>query len=210
MIAASVHSYLHAVVLVHKLFFALLDHISSVLGMWQWGTTRWVESTERYKRPNTMEGSHDRSSSCSQLQVHENRDEGFYRLSLLRQHNPLSLSQRQEPCQGTSTLSINMTYWRALYGARGQCSVLRVARPLLNFSERGLGTKAKVYRIGDILSLDKALYWVSEPDPQKKWKRVWEIGWGGSALCTQSADAILIDWWLHSCMHLLEMQTATR
>jgi len=35
MIAGGVHSYLHAVVLVHKLFFALLDHISSVLGVWQ-------------------------------------------------------------------------------------------------------------------------------------------------------------------------------
>jgi len=34
---------------------------------------------------------------------------------------------------------------------------------------------------------------VSEPDPQKIGKRVWEIGWGGSVPCAWNAGVLLID-----------------
>jgi len=33
---------------------------------------------------------------------------------------------------------------------------------------------------------------VSETDPRKIRKRVWEIGWGGSVPCTRNAGALLI------------------
>lgn len=44
-----------------------LSSISSVIGVWWWNTTLWAENTEQYKGLNTMEGSYNRSSSCSQL-----------------------------------------------------------------------------------------------------------------------------------------------
>jgi len=34
---------------------------------------------------------------------------------------------------------------------------------------------------------------VSEPDPQKIEKRVWEIGWGGSVHCSRNAGVLPID-----------------
>ena len=34
---------------------------------------------------------------------------------------------------------------------------------------------------------------VSEPDPRKIEKRVWEIGWGGSVHCARNAGALPID-----------------
>ena len=34
---------------------------------------------------------------------------------------------------------------------------------------------------------------VSEPDPRKIGRRVWEIGWGGSVHCTRNAGALPID-----------------
>ena len=34
---------------------------------------------------------------------------------------------------------------------------------------------------------------VSEPDPRKIEKRVWEIGWGGSVHCAQNAGALPIN-----------------
>ena len=51
---------------------------------------------------------------------------------------------------------------------------------------------------------------VSEPDPRKIEKRVWEIGWGGSVHCARNAGTLPIDSWLHAYARLLKIQTATR
>ena len=92
-------SYLHAVVLVCKLFFALLDHGTVSVLCLACGNealhTLWVESTERYKRSNTMEDSRDRSSSCSQLlsvQIQRWRLLPPFSALATTFHNPLSLT----------------------------------------------------------------------------------------------------------------------
>ena len=36
------------------------------------------------------------------------------------------------------------------------------------------------------------------------------VGWGGSVPCARNAGVLPIGSWLHSCVHLLETQTATR
>ena len=104
----------------HSSFSCLIgswSSVSSVLGVWRWSTTPWAESTERYqefinswryKWSNTMEGSHDRSSSCSQLvsaRKQRQRLLPLFSASATTFHNPLSLKQHQEPGQDATALS---------------------------------------------------------------------------------------------------------